>query len=339
MTDHAPTLPRDLGDGLILRRAILADTDALVELNSTILVDPDGPCPDEGEAAWTRDLMSGAHPTVTPEDYTVVEDRNTGQIVSAMVLISQTWSYDGIPFAVGRPEQVVTRPEYRGRGLVRAQIEALHARSAAKGELVQGITGIPYFYRQFGYEMAVTLDGGREVFATGVPALKGDATEPFRLSAATADDAAWMREWMAQADRTRAALPAAACAMRPVALRDRREGCEATGRGLELSIIETPDGEALGYVGHESRMMSDRLSVMDAEVRPGVSWLRIVAEPASPPVGGGGNAGRARRQADAGHRLRGSGRNIRCIEVAPKALAHVRRPYTWYLRVATCRRS
>ena len=61
-----------------------------------------------------------------------------------MNLISQTWAYEGIPFEVGRPELVGTLPEYRNRGLVRAQFEEVHRWSAARGELVQGITGIPY---------------------------------------------------------------------------------------------------------------------------------------------------------------------------------------------------
>ena len=76
-----------------------------------------------------------------------------------MNLISQTWTYDGIPFGVGRPELVGTQPEYRKRGLVRAQFEVIHAFSAERGEMVQAITGIPFYYRQFGYEMAMGLGG------------------------------------------------------------------------------------------------------------------------------------------------------------------------------------
>ena len=64
---------------------------------------------------------------------------------------------------------VATRPAYRKRGLVRAVFEMAHARSAAKGELVQVITGIPYFYRQFGYEYALDLEGHRLVAAADVP--------------------------------------------------------------------------------------------------------------------------------------------------------------------------
>jgi hypothetical protein len=45
--------------------------------------------------------------------------------------------------------------------LVREQFTAIHAKSAARGELVQAITGIPWYYRQFGYGMALDLGGGR----------------------------------------------------------------------------------------------------------------------------------------------------------------------------------
>ena len=72
-----------------------------------------------------------------------------------MVLISQTWTYDGIAFGVGRPELVGTAPAYRRRGLVRTQFEVLHQRSAERHERLQAITGIPWYYRQFGYEMAL----------------------------------------------------------------------------------------------------------------------------------------------------------------------------------------
>ncbi len=56
---------------------------------------------------------------------------------------------------------VATDARYRNRGLVRALFEMIHARSSAEGHLVQAITGIPYFYRQFGYEYVLDLDGSR----------------------------------------------------------------------------------------------------------------------------------------------------------------------------------
>jgi predicted acetyltransferase len=165
MKHEALGLPRDLGDGLLLRWARPGDRNQIVDFNTSVHADgPDEPATSVG--AWVSDLMSGRHPTVDAGDFTVVEDTSTlddgrPKLVSSLALLSQVWSYDGIEFGVGQPELVGTLPEYRRRGLVRAQMEAVHALSAARGELVQGITGIPWYYRLFGYEMTVNLGGGR----------------------------------------------------------------------------------------------------------------------------------------------------------------------------------
>ncbi len=144
--------------------------------------------PDEPVAAWTRDLFRGDHPTFTLEDFTIVEDTRSGAIVSSLNLISQTWTYGGIPFGVGRPELVGTHPDYRRRGLVRAQFEVIHGWSAERGDLVQAITGIPWYYRQFGYEMALDLSGGRAGYAPQVPKLKEGEPEPYPIRPATEAD-------------------------------------------------------------------------------------------------------------------------------------------------------
>src|SRR5712691_11396345 len=112
----------------------------------------------------------------------------TGAIVSSMNLISQTWVYDGIPFGVGRPELVGTSLEYRYRGLVRAQFEVIHQWSTERGERLQAITGIPWYYRQFGYEMALNLGGGRVGYRPHIPELKDGEPEPYRVRPATAAD-------------------------------------------------------------------------------------------------------------------------------------------------------
>ena len=88
-----------------------------------------------------------------------------------MNLIPQTWTYEGIEFGVGRPELVGTAPEFRNRGLVRAQFDEVHKWSAERGHMVQVITGIPYYYRLFGYEMALDLAGRRVGFEANVPKL------------------------------------------------------------------------------------------------------------------------------------------------------------------------
>src|SRR6266536_5478140 len=105
------TILRDLGNGLILRHSTPEDADALSEFNRAIHTDndPDGQC----IAAWTRDLLTRPHPTFSPSDFTIVEEVPGGRIVSSSNLISQTWSYEGIKFGVGRPELVGTLPEFR----------------------------------------------------------------------------------------------------------------------------------------------------------------------------------------------------------------------------------
>ncbi len=155
-------LPKNLGDGLVLRWATPADTEELADFNVRLHSD-DPEKPETWLAHWTEDLMRGDHPTTSASDFTVVVDENAGdKIVSSMNLISQVWLYDGIPFNVGRPELVATDPEYRRRGLVREQFAVIHAKSKSRGELVQAITGIPWYYRQFGYGMALDLGGGRD---------------------------------------------------------------------------------------------------------------------------------------------------------------------------------
>ena len=179
---------RELGDGLVLRWATGADTDGITQLYSHVFRDsPDDPL-NEPIATWARDMMSGHHPLITAGDFAVVEDPARQAIVAATCLLWQTWEYAGIAVPIGRPEVVASDPDYRQRGLVRAVFELIHARSAARGHLVQAITGIPYFYRQFGYEYALDLGGSRSVAFGSIPRLKEGETEPYTLRLATAAD-------------------------------------------------------------------------------------------------------------------------------------------------------
>src|SRR3954465_7220556 len=139
--DTVAMLPRDLGDGLVMRRATVADTAIVAAFNAQVHTNTNDE-PDEHVRVWTEDMMRGDHPTTNAGDFLIVEDTKSGAIASSLCLISQTWSYAGIPFGVGRVETVGTHPAYRRRGLVRAQMDVVHAWSAARGELVQAIGGI-----------------------------------------------------------------------------------------------------------------------------------------------------------------------------------------------------
>ena len=187
-------LPRDLGDGLLLRWATPDDAEALAQFDLKYLSD-DPNEPEMGIYYWIHDLMRGDHPTTRASDFTVVVDtKNDNRIVSSLTLISQVWAYDGIPFPVGRPELVATHPDYRRRGLVRTQMNVIHDLSASRGELVTAITGIPWYYRQFGYEMAINLGGSRQLFWARPGNSEKVEEEPYRARPVTAADIPILQE-------------------------------------------------------------------------------------------------------------------------------------------------
>mgnify|MGYP001765668723 CR=1 FL=1 len=263
---------RQLPDGLVLLRSTAADAEALAEFNARIHSDDGFDQPDERIRAWTRDLLARPHPTFHADDCTLVVEAATGRIVSSMNLISQTWAYEGIPFPVGRPELVGTLPEYRDRGLVRLQFEEVHKWSAERGELVQGITGIPYYYRLFGYEMGLELGGGRVGFESHLPKLKDGEPEPFRIRPATDADVPFLMEVYAHACQRRLVT----CVRNEAIWRYDISGqSEQNVNRHVLRIMERPGGEPVGYLAHPNFAWDFGLVAHHYELKPGVSWLEV----------------------------------------------------------------
>jgi hypothetical protein len=185
-----PTYRDDLGAGLICRWSTVDDQPKIAHCLGTVFR-PSADAPLNVRAMdENRIMMGGGYPFMGPGDFAIVEDTSQPDcpIVACTCYWRHIWSYGGIPFGVGRPEMVATLPAYRGRGLVRAIFELIHARSADRGDLVQAITGIPYFYRQFGYEYVLDLEGSRLVEVAAIPERKDDAPEPYQWRVATLDD-------------------------------------------------------------------------------------------------------------------------------------------------------
>jgi len=314
----------DLGDGLILRRSRRADTARLAEFNATIHARGD-----QQEArwlgSWVRDLMSGKHPTFQPEDFTIVEDSSTGRIVSSLNLISQRWRYDGIEFGVGRPELVGTLPEYRKRGLVRAQFDVIHEWSAQRGELAQAITGIPYFYRQFGYDMALDLDYAPRLPIAQVPELGKGEKEPVVVRPAVESDLGFITQ-ICREGMARYLLSA---------VRDRelwRYGLAGKKIKEQFRVIEDAGGRRIGFLVHAGQIHHDNISASVYELRPGVSWLKV-----TPSVTrylaktGRGYAAKAKKEL---HWLRlNLGAEHPAYQAAPLDRARHERGWAFYIRV------
>ena len=317
-----------LDDGLTLRRATSADADALAAFHAGILIDEGEEAPSPYIDAWVRELMSGAHPTFTAGDFTIVETAS-GEIVSSLSLISQTWTYGGLPFGVGRVELVSTHPDYRRRGLVRRQMDVVHKWSAERGELIQGITGIPNFYRQFGYEMALDLGGGRAGSVSRIPELGNDETEPFHLRPATAADAPLLasledegrRRWLVTAvrdsDHWRYEIEAAI---------DPRYT-------VTVAIVANAAREAVGSLVHFGELSDGRLVTIACELAPGLSWLTAMPSLLRALK----SRGEAFAEANGSEPVRelyfSLGGDHPLYHVLPENLTQVRQPYAWYLRV------
>lgn len=192
----AATYRQELSDGLIIRWSTAADADNIAQLISIVFREKEEEPPNGILYDITQILMSGRSPIMGPGDYAIVEDphKEGNPIVAGVCLQRLTWEFDGIPFLMGRPEIVATDPAYRNRGLISKLFDVIHARSAAEGRLVEGITGIPYFYRQFGYEYTIDLEGSLTVPLAAIPAAKEGEAEAYTLREATMEDMPRLKE-------------------------------------------------------------------------------------------------------------------------------------------------
>ena len=258
---------RDLGDGLVLRCATHDDEEPLAAFVGDTLRAQDGDEPNQHLTAWTRDLIGGRHPSFQPQDATVVVDRRTGAIVSCLHLISQTWAYGGVPIAMGQPELIGTLSERRGSGLVRAQFEVIHHWSAERGQRMLAITGIPWFYRQFGYELAIERGGGPRVWIDALTPLPAPPMDWRVRPAAEADVPFLVELSAAAAARSLVSVPRDAALWR-YELTGKRADSAAR---REIQILER-GAERVGYLTHALELFGGALTVTAFEVGHGVSW-------------------------------------------------------------------
>ncbi len=95
------------------------------------------------------------HPSMTLHDFLVI--KHNEKIVASVALIPVRWSVGGVPMKVAELGMVATLPEYRRRGLIRQLVDEYHRQVRQQGYDFSVLEGIPYFYRQFGYEYALPL--------------------------------------------------------------------------------------------------------------------------------------------------------------------------------------
>ena len=327
MVTETKKIIRDLGDGLILRHASKEDADALSQFNGEIHAENEQ---DKLHLmAWTRDLLTRPHPTLKPEDFTIIEEADSRKIISSLNLIPQTWSYEGIQFGVGRPELVGTLPDYRGRGLVRIQFDEVHHWSAERGHLVQVITGIPYFYRQFGYEMAINHDGRRYGYESQVPKLKEGEEDAYHIRLAREADLPFIAQTYNEMRKRNMIV----CERTPEIFHYELGRQEIEHAYAQTCVIENKTNELVGFLRHLRFVSNGSLVCYLYELKSGASWLEVTPSV----VRYLWQTGQEYARSDGKSCLSfcfALGAEHPAYEAIKDRLPDVRDPYAWYMRVS-----
>ena len=339
---EAMSVRRDLGGGLVLRRARPEDSEALAAFNGYVHRSREDGEADESLSIYTRDLMAGALPTVGPSDFTVVEDtsdpKSAAPIVSSLGLISQTWAYtdagESVCFGLGRIELVGTDPAYRAHGLVRAQIDEVHRWSAERGELVQCMGGIPYFYRQFGYELALGSPGGRSCHPSRIPRLAPGQTEAYRVRPAVGADLPLFSALVERGDRRYLVSCRRDAELWRYELSGRSRDSFA---GSALSVVELGTGETVGCLVHDRWLKPNWSSSIGAstfELVAGASWPEATPCVLRYLLAIGERSAREGTSLHFNRLALGLGLDHPACRVAATVLNEVNQPGVWYVRVA-----
>lgn len=338
----APDFVRNVGDGLRCRWSTSDDKEKIGQLMGQVFrSSADGPF-SISMADQPNLVMADEYPFMRPGDFALVEDTSKpgNPLVACTCLWRHEWSYAGIKFGVGRPEFVATDPAYRGRGLVRALFEMIHARSAAEGHLLQAITGIPYFYRQFGYEYVLDLGGSKVLHLPLVPEKTDDDPEPYTLVAASvadiphlstlyhqgrtnsllwheAPDAYWhymVNYWLDPANR----------------LRDRTE----VSMGLCYLMIIDETGTVCGYVRVGVRRDWRDLYVRELALYPHINWQTVTPSLLRALRDYGATLPGTKPDTPAFTQIGfGLGRSHPLYDILDSLLVAGHDPYAWYIRV------
>ncbi len=91
------------------------------------------------------------------------------ETVASLVLIPQTWVMDGVELRVAEMGCVATHPDHRRRGIQRMLNERFDEAAEDGGYDLCALAGIPFFYRQFGYEYALDLDHKTTIALSELP--------------------------------------------------------------------------------------------------------------------------------------------------------------------------
>jgi GNAT superfamily N-acetyltransferase len=277
-TAAAANYRHELGGGLLQRWSTPEDTENIAQLCGIVFRDKEDEPLNVRMMESVKRHMSGDFPLMGPGDYALIEDtgKKGNPLVACTCLWRLVWEYEGIAFGVGQPEFVATHPDYRNRGLIRKLFEMVHARSEAEGHLVQAITGILYFYRQFGYEYALELEGRRVTYLSFIPKAQESTPEPYSLREATPEDIPLLMELY---NRQRSGstiwniLPERYWHYQIQEVKDPT----VVGKQMCVRMIVDNEGTVQGYLMVATKRWGKSLDVYALNIAAGVSWQAMVS--------------------------------------------------------------
>jgi len=171
----------NLADGLILRAVRdEQDVERYAAFNAAVF---------DAASGITSAHLLHHHPEIGYDDFLLVEDEHTDEVVSTVCLIPWHCRYEDIVLDVAMLEMVATHPQYRHRGLIRAQVNRLHQMVTERRFDLSIIEGIPYYYRQYGYTYAIDHRASDSLPVWRIPNWCNGEACPYRMRQATPADA------------------------------------------------------------------------------------------------------------------------------------------------------
>ena len=156
-----------------------ADLEELIKFNAVVHGDDD---PEE-----IRRQIDNL-PNLDRESNFYIRNLDRGIIVSAASAIPSVWMYEAIPLSNLELGWVGTLKEYRRKGLVRA-LYTHFEEILQRGEYhISTIMGIPYYYRQFGYDFILPMDRTVQLRVDQIPVPKDEARNSIVFREANQDD-------------------------------------------------------------------------------------------------------------------------------------------------------
>jgi GNAT superfamily N-acetyltransferase len=181
------------------------------------------------------------HPDTSLDDLIFVEDEQSSEVVSSLCLIPWTWRYEDVEIHGGEMGIVGTLEGYRGRGLIRKQVEMFKRRLHERGCLLSQIQGIPYFYQQFGYEYAIPLERWLMLETRHIPAQPDTA---FTFRQATVGDIPTLMQLYDETVKHLTIHSVRSEAVWRYLLTD----AKGTETERDILLLESTGGQAAGYV-------------------------------------------------------------------------------------------